>query len=53
MKGMNRTMMMPRRAGKTATAGKHEMLIRRAANHNLHVMTHHGKVMLGRKGRTG
>jgi hypothetical protein len=31
---------------------KHEQMIRRAANHNLHVITHHGKIMVGRKGRT-
>lgn len=32
---------------------KHELMIRRAPNHNLHVMTHHGKVAIGRKGRKG
>ena len=31
---------------------KHEQIIRRATNHNLHVITHHGKIMVGRKGRT-
>lgn len=31
---------------------KHELVIRRAPNHNVHVMTHHGKVVIGRKGRT-
>ncbi len=51
MKGMMppvkvlRMMVMPKTA-------KHEMMIRRAPNHNLHVMTHHGKVTIGRKGRT-
>lgn len=37
----------------TAMPGKHELMIRRAANHNVHVITHHGKVMHGRKGRKG
>lgn len=31
---------------------RHEQMIRRATNHNLHVITHHGKVQIGRKGRT-
>ncbi len=31
---------------------RHEQMIRRATNHNLHVITHHGKVQVGRKGRT-
>lgn len=30
---------------------KHEKMIRREPNHNVHVITHHGKIMLGRKGR--
>lgn len=31
---------------------KHETMLRRATNHNVHVITHHGKVQIGRKGRT-
>jgi len=31
---------------------KHEQMIRRATNHNLHVITHYGKLQVGRKGRT-
>jgi hypothetical protein len=30
---------------------RHERMIRRATNHNLHVITPHGKIMVGRKGR--
>jgi hypothetical protein len=36
----------------TAMSGKHELIIRRATSHNVHIITHHGKVMVGRKGRT-
>lgn len=31
---------------------RHETMIRRMPNHNVHVITHHGTVMLGRRGRT-
>ena len=31
--------------------GKHEHMIRRAANHNAHIITPHGKLYAGRKGR--
>ncbi len=56
MRGTKRpTMMMRRmaRMGTAATPGKHELMIRRAANHNAHVITPHGKVLAGRKGRKG
>jgi putative NIF3 family GTP cyclohydrolase 1 type 2 len=33
--------------------GKQELTIRRAANHNVHVITRHGNVQAGRKGRKG
>jgi len=43
--------MMPRHrmsaAMKTLTGKKHRMM----KNHNVHVITHHGKLMVGRKGR--
>lgn len=32
---------------------QHELLIRRSTNHNVHIITPHGKVQLGRKGRSG
>jgi len=31
---------------------QHELLMRREPNHNVHVITHHGKIQVGRKGRT-
>ncbi len=56
MRGTKRPTMMMRRMARTATTatpGKHELMIRRAANHNAHVITPHGKVLTGRKGRKG
>lgn len=32
---------------------KHELMLRRTANRNVHVMTAHGKIFAGRKGRKG
>lgn len=59
MKGMN-TMMPERKvlppsdnARKSIMMRKHELMTRREPNHNVHVITHHGKVYSGRKGRTG
>lgn len=51
MKAIRKTMMKARPVI-TAMPGKHELMIRRATNHNVHIITHHGKVMVGRKGRT-
>lgn len=47
---MTRTMMPLRR---TSAAGKMLQVkkLRMTPNHNVHVITRHGKVMLGRKGR--
>lgn len=51
MKAMTTRTMMPRRrtgvAMKTLLGKKHRMMM----NHNVHVITPHGKVMVGRKGR--
>ena len=51
MKAMTVGTMMPRRrtniAMKTLLGKMHRMMM----NHNVHVITHHGKTMLGRKGR--
>jgi len=51
MKAMTTRTMMPRRkmsvAMKTAMGKK----LRMTPNHNVHVSTHHGKLMIGRKGR--
>lgn len=41
-----------RRSTKATMQGKHELMIRRASNHNVHIITHHGKIQSGRKGRT-
>ncbi|GAM09568.1 hypothetical protein OR1_01848 [Geobacter sp. OR-1] len=53
MKGTMMPMTTARPKNAVPMLAKHERMIRRAANHNLHVITHHGKVMVGRKGRTG
>jgi hypothetical protein len=42
-----------RQMQRTAQPGKHELMIRRAANHNAHIITPHGKIQSGRKGRRG
>lgn len=52
MKGMTLPKMMPRPKNMTTMPAKHEHLIRRTPNRNLHVITHHGKIQVGRKGRT-
>lgn len=51
MKGTMLPTKMPRRM-MVPMLTKHEHMIRRATNHNLHVITHHGKMQIGRKGRT-
>jgi len=51
MKGMN-VPNMPRRKMTAMTPGKRGMMLRRAANRNAHIITHHGKIRVGRKGRT-
>lgn len=53
MRGTKRTAMMPDRMRRLATRGKQEMMLRRVANHNVHVITPHGKILAGRKGRKG
>ena len=58
MKEMNMTMperkMLMQRdvAMKSVLLGKHKLMTRREPNHNVHVITPHGKVYAGRKGRT-
>lgn len=51
MRVTKRSTMMGRKQ-RAAQLGKHELMIRRAANHNAHVITPHGKVQAGRKGRS-
>ena len=53
MRGTKGTTTTTRHTARAATAGKHELMIRRAVNHNAHVITPHGKVQAGRKGRKG
>jgi hypothetical protein len=53
MRGMKRPVMNQRRMMRVTMLGKHELMIRRAANHNAHVITPHGKLEAGRKGRRG
>lgn len=51
MKAMTPRTMLPRHrmdaAMKTLADKKHRMMM----NHNVHVITHHGKVVVSRKGR--
>jgi len=59
MRGMKMTQMTPTRPHVRGMKNTpldrvpRERLIRRSANHNVHVITPHGKVYLGRKGRSG
>ena len=52
MKTMTTRTMMPRRRMTAAMKVKMGTTTRRTPNHNVHVITHHGKLMAGRKGRT-
>lgn len=52
MKTMTTRTMMPRRRMTAATKAKMGMMLRHTPNHNVHIITHHGKLMAGRKGRT-
>jgi hypothetical protein len=53
MRDMKGAFAKPGQTRKMAMPGKHEMMIRRAGNHNVHVITPHGKIQAGRKGRKG
>ena len=53
MRDMKSTSAKPRHTLQMAMPGKHELMIRRAANHNVHIITPHGKIQAGRKGRKG
>ncbi len=52
MKAMTTRTKIPSRRMTAAMKRKMGMTLRRTPNHNVHVITHHGKVMSGRKGRT-
>ncbi|HJV64945.1 MAG TPA: hypothetical protein VJ550_04360 [Geomonas sp.] len=44
---------MVERTSKTSVGvSKHDLQMRREPNHNVHIITHHGKIQSGRKGRT-
>ncbi|WP_136515976.1 hypothetical protein [Geomonas edaphica] len=47
-----RNVAMDREKKNPAMLAKHEMMIRREPNHNVHVITPHGHVQSGRKGRS-
>lgn len=51
MKAMITRTMMPRRRMSVAMKALMGKMLRLTPNHNVHVITHHGKLMLGRKGR--
>ena len=55
MRGTKSPTTTTQRTAQTAMPGKyeHELMIRRAVNKNAHVITPHGKVQAGRKGRKG
>jgi hypothetical protein len=53
MKGMKRPVMKQRRLLQMTMLAKHELMMRRAANRNAHVITPHGRIQAGRKGRRG
>ena len=53
MRDMKSALAKPRQTMKTNVPGRHELMIRRAANHNVHIITPHGKIQAGRKGRKG
>lgn len=41
----------PRRRMTTMMTGKQGIMLRRSANRKAHIITHHGKIRIGRKGR--
>jgi hypothetical protein len=53
MRAMKGPLIKPWWTAQLATPEKHGLMIRRAANHNAHVLTPHGKIQAGRKGRKG
>lgn len=53
MRGMNRKMTMPRWMMLMAMVDRHKMMMRRSVNRNAHIITPHGKLVAGRKGRKG
>jgi len=50
---MKRTLAMPRVMMLMGMLDRHKMMMRRSTNRNAHIITPHGRVMAGRKGRNG
>jgi hypothetical protein len=50
---MKPTMTTPRKMMLLSMIDRHKIMLRRSANRNAHIITPHGKVMTGRKGRKG
>ncbi len=51
-----KTTTMPKAPGRkmaAVTTVKHGVMLRRSVNLNAHIITPHGKIMAGRKGRKG
>jgi len=53
MRDLNRKMTTRRGMKSMAMLDRHKMILRRSTNRNAHIITPHGKVMAGRKGRKG
>jgi len=51
MKAMTTRTMMPQRRMSAAMKAMTGKKLRMTPNHNVHIITHHGKLMIGRKGR--
>ena len=53
MRDMSRKTSMPRRMVLITMLDRQKLIMRRTTNRNAHIITPHGKVMAGRKGRKG
>lgn len=51
MRDMKRSMTAPRKMMLMAMLDRQKLMQRRSLNRNAHIITPHGKVMAGRKGR--
>lgn len=53
MRDLKRKMVMPRGMMLITALDRHKMMMRRTVNRNAHIITPHGKLVSGRKGRKG
>jgi len=53
MKAMKKATGMRKTAGRMTAMEKRGMMLRRTTNHNVHMLTPHGRLTAGRKGRKG